>query len=118
MKDLKTKLTILVERFGQSWSACMLAMVQGDVSVLTFNHAIVASKTGLLTGLAMVAASLYKNGNQWLGIYLTGLFTVIADFVVHPQHFPLEAVVTGLGAMALATIYDKGKEIYASKERQ
>jgi len=118
LKDLKTKLTILVERFGQSWSACMLAMVQGDVTVLTFNHAIVASKTGLLTGLAMVAASLYKNGNQWLGIYLTGLFTVIADFVVHPQHFPLEAVVTGLGAMALATIYDKGKEIYASKERQ
>ena len=115
MKDLKTKLTILVERFGQAWSACMLAMVQGDVTVLTFNHAIVASKTGLLTGLAMVAASLYKNGNQWLGIYLTGLFTVIADFVVHPQHFPLEAVVTGLGAMALATIYDKGKEIVCQK---
>ena len=117
MKHLN-KLKVLVERFGQSWSACMLAMVQGDVSVLTFNHAIVASKTGLLTGLAMVAASLYKGGNQWLGIYLTGLFTVIADFVVHPQHFPLEAVVTGLGAMALAIIYDKGKEIYASKERQ
>jgi len=112
------KLKILTERFGQSWSACMLAMVQGDVSVLTFNHAIVASKTGLLTGLAMVVASLYKNGNQWLGIYLTGLFTVIADFVVHPQHFPLEAVVTGLGAMALAIIYDKSKEIYASKKRQ
>ena len=105
------KLKILVERFGQAWSACMLVMVQGDVSVLTFNHAIVASKTGLLTGLAMVAASLYKDGNQWLGIYLTGLFTVIADFVVHPQHFPLEAVVTGLGAMALATVYDKYKDI-------
>ena len=89
----------------------MVAMVQGDLSILTFNHAIVASKTGLLTGLAMVVASLYKNGNQWLGIYLTGLFTMIADFVVHPQHFPLESVVTGLGAMALATIYDKYKDI-------
>jgi len=118
LKDLKTKLTILVERFAQAWSACMLAMVQGDVTVLTFNHAIVASKTGLLTGLAMVVASLYKDGNKWLGIYLTGLFTMIADFFVHAEHFPLEAVVTGLGAMALATIYDKGKEIYASKKRQ
>ena len=46
MKHLD-KLKVLIERFGQSWSACMLAMVQGDVSVLTFNHAIVASKTGV-----------------------------------------------------------------------
>ena len=107
------KLKILAERFGQSWSACMVAMVQGDLSVLTLKHAMVASKTGLIAGIAMVIASLIPNQSKWFGLWLIGLFTMIADYMTHPTHFgkPVtEAIVTGIGAVIIALIYDKVME--------
>ena len=113
MKHLNSKVKILVERFGQSWSACMVAMVQGDLSVLTLKHAMVASKTGLIAGIAMVIASLVPNQSKWFGLWLIGLFTMIADYMTHPTHFgnPMsESIVTGVGAVIIALIYEKIKE--------
>lgn len=107
---MKQRLRILVEKFGQAWTACMCMMVQGDLSVVTLGHAFTASKTGLLTGIAMVAASFLPWDNKWVGIWLTGIFTMLADKIVHPTHFGgnwTEAIVTGFGAMILAIVYEK-----------
>tara|TARA_B110000211_G_C13603391_1_gene345712 strand:- start:44 stop:394 length:351 start_codon:yes stop_codon:yes gene_type:complete len=106
------RVKLLVEKFAEAWTACMICMVQGDVTVLTLSHAFTASKTGILTGVAMVVASssFLPWDNKWVGIFLTGIFTMIADIIVHPTHFGpewLEAVCTGFGAMMLALIYSR-----------
>ena len=104
---IKEKLILVSEKFSQSWAACMGMMVQGDLSVLTFNHALVASKVGILTGLAMLVASFLPWNNKWLGIFLTGAFTAIADALIHADNFPAEHLATGAGAMVLAIIFQK-----------
>ena len=101
------RLKVLVEKFSQSWAACMGMMVQGDLSALTLGHAITASKVGILTGLAMLVASFLPWNNKWLGIFLTGAFTAIADALIHAEHFPAEHLATGAGAMVLAIIFQK-----------
>jgi len=101
------RLKVLVEKFSQSWAACMVMMVQADLSVLTLGHAITASKVGILTGLAMLAASFLPWNNKWLGIFLTGLFTALADSIIHMAKFPYEAIATGVGAMGLAILFEK-----------
>ena len=107
LRKMHNRIKIIAEKFGESWTACMVFMVQGDLSALTLGHAITASKTGILTGLAMFAASFLPWNNKWLGIFLTGLFTAIADALIHADHFPAEHLVTGLGAMLLAILYDR-----------
>jgi hypothetical protein len=104
---IKEKLTLVTEKFGQSWAACMVAMTQGDLSVVSLGHAITASKTGILTGLAMLAASFLPWNNKWLGIFLTGAFTAIADALIHSDHFPAEHLATGAGAMLLAIVFER-----------
>lgn len=88
----------------------MLCMVQGDLTVLSFNHALTASKTGSLAGIAYVLASMTKIEGKWLGVYLTGVLTMLADLVVHPTHFGpewAEAATTGAVAAALCLVWDK-----------
>jgi len=104
---IKEKLTLVSEKFSESWAACMVMMVQADLSALTLNHALTASKTGILTGVAMLVASFLPWKNKWLGIFLTGAFTAIADTLIHADHFPAEHLATGAGAMVLAIIFQK-----------
>ena len=107
---MSKRLKLAVEKFGEAWTACMLCMVQGDLSVLTLSHVFTASKTGILTGIAIVVASFLPWTNKWIGIFLTGLFTMIADIIVHPAHFGpewAEAACTGFGAMLLAILFEK-----------
>jgi hypothetical protein len=107
------KLKLFFEKFSQAFTACGICMVQGDLTVFTFNHAMVASQTGIFTGLAIVVASLFdfaENQKNIAYIWLTGIFTMIADIAIHPSHFGVawtEAVVTGIGAMLIAVIYNK-----------
>jgi len=101
------RLKVVAEKFSEAWTACMVCMVQADLSALTISHAITASKTGILTGLAMFVASFLPWGNKWLGIFLTGAFTALADALIHADHFPAEHLVTGLGAMVLAILFEK-----------
>ena len=101
------------DKFSQAWTACMLCMVQGDLTVLTLSHALTASKTGTLAGVAYVATSLLtKVDNKWFAVWLTGVLTMLADIVVHPTHFGdnwMEAACTGLGAAILCTIFERKK---------
>ena len=97
-------------KFSEAWSACMLCMVQGDITVLTLNHAITASKTGALAGIAYVIALQFKLSSKWAGAYLTGILTAAADLIVHPTHFGphgSEALVTGAVAATICIIWDR-----------
>ena len=102
------------ETFGQAWTACLLTMVQGDITVLTLGHAITAAKTGTLTAIAFFVCSFFTRlNNQWVNAMVVGLLTAIADILIHPTHFGTqwtEGVVTGIGAGILAIILNKIKQ--------
>ena len=97
-----------VEKFCEAWTACLLTMVQGDVGALTFHHALVATKTGIIMALSFcIALAFTKKQTTYLDVLLTGVLTAVADLLVHPTHFggaTTEALVTGLGAAALALL--------------
>jgi hypothetical protein len=105
------KLRLWAKKFGEAWTACMFMMVQGDVTVLTLNHALTASKTGMITGVAFVITSSFASiNNKWANAWLTGLLTMVADIVAHPTHFGpqwLEAACTGLGAAILCYLIER-----------
>ena len=68
----------------------MICMVQGDLTVLNINHAITASKTGSLAGIAFVITSSFAAiNNKWVNAWLTGVLTMCADVIVHPTHLLL-----------------------------
>ncbi|MEK9917990.1 MAG: hypothetical protein VW496_01230 [Pelagibacteraceae bacterium] len=93
------------EKFGEAWTACMLCMVQGDVTVLTVSHALTASKTGALTGAGCVLASfVFRTRNKVTDAFMTGIVTSAADIAIHPTHFGpqmAEAALTGVVAAAI-----------------
>jgi len=97
-----------IQKFGEAWTACALAMVQGDLTIFTLKHAITAGKTGLAAATAVIVTRyLAKIDNQWMIAWLTGVMTMCADIIVHPTHFGEhwhEAAVTGAGAAFLALI--------------
>lgn len=97
-------------KFSEAWTACMLCMVQGDLTVVSLNHAITASKTGTLAGIAFViTSSVTAINNKWANAWLTGVLTMAADIVIHPTHFGehwMEAACTGLGAAFLCYILE------------
>ena len=104
--------TVISEKFTQAWSACMLCMVQGDLSVMTFNHALTASKTGLLTGLAYWITCLGDGQpkGMWYPAWLTGVLTMVSDITIHPTHFGeqwVEAACTGLTAAVLCFMWER-----------
>jgi hypothetical protein len=101
------KIKLWFEKFTQAFTACILAMVQGDISVISLKHIITASEVGALTGLAFVVSTFIKIESKYLPIYLTGLFSAVFDYVVHMPMFKGEALVTGACAMTLAFIYEK-----------
>lgn len=108
------KAKLLAEKFGESWTACMLCMVQGDLTVVSLNHAYTASKTGIIAGITVVIASFWKRiDNKYGLIWATGVLTALADLIVHPTHFGpawAEAVLTGIAAGILAWMLSRMKE--------
>lgn len=100
------KLQLAGRKFSEAWTSCLLCMVQGDLSVLSIKHAIVAGKTGLLTGLAVFVLSYSKRFpyNEYTLAWLTGVLTMLADMIVHPPQYIAESVITGIGAGVLALV--------------
>ena len=87
-------------------------MVQMDVTALTLGHFQVAAQTGALTAIAYYVTLMLGIRFPYMPVFLTGLFTAVADIIVHPTHFGpewMEALVTGLGAMFLAFVYERVK---------
>lgn len=118
LNKIELKAKLFGQKFGEAWTACMLAMVQGDVTVLTLKHAFVASKTGTLTGIVVLITSVCtKLDNKYMTAWLTGIATMVGDIIVHPTHFGAhwhESAVTGVGAgllaLTMAYIIDKKKK--------
>ena len=103
---------VFAEKFSQAWSACMLCMVQGDLAALTLNHALTASKTGILTGCAFILTSLGDGQPKgtWYPAWVTGVLTMVSDIVVHPTHFGdhwVEAACTGAAAAFLCFMWER-----------
>ena len=68
MLGLKTKLEkwSVLERFNLAWrkyteafTSCMLCMVGGDLTVVSWNHVFTASKTGTGSALALLCITLF-----------------------------------------------------------
>ena len=117
MEVIKRKLILFVNKFSLAWLACMIAMVRGDLSVLNFNHAVVASKTGTLTGIIVVLMSLVPIQFKYkLPIFMfIGCF--IGDLLTHDTHYGYwwsEAIITALIASVLSfgiTFTPAGKKL-------
>ena len=102
-----TKLKLFWQRFSEALVACLLCMVQGDLSVLTLGHAITASKTGATAASAYVALSYSSkfSGSKIAAVWLISVCTMLSDIIIHPTHFGpelMEAICTGLGSGLLA----------------
>lgn len=109
---LLDKSRLFLKRFREAWTSCLLFMVQGDVTALTVNHALTASKTGAIAGLAFVLLSfskILKDDKMTITITI-GVLTMMADYLIHPTHFGpelAEAVCTGVGAAVIAYLMIK-----------
>ena len=95
-----------VEQYAEATTACLLAMVQGDLLSIGWSHWLIASRTGLFAAVATSAAlALTRVDRRWAVALLLGLGTTIADALVHTGGFGsflVEAGVTGAGAAALS----------------
>ena len=96
------------ENITESATACLLAMVQGNVLALGVGHWIVASQTGVAAGI-LASVALYASGGRgrWVVAGVLALTTGIVDYLVHPGGFgpvAAEAVVTGLAAGVLSVL--------------
>ena len=108
--SVQARIRIIRDRFGQAFSACMIAMLQGDVTVISVTHIITAGRVGMITAMACVIATFIPRHTRTVGIWLTGVFTAVADYVTHPSAMPgalTECLVTGAGALVLALLWDR-----------
>ena len=112
------RVNLFVKRFREAWVACLFCMVQGDLTVISINHAITAAKTGTIAASVLVALSYSPklSGSKTWSLWLIGVITSISDYAVHPTHFGpelAEALCTGVGAAGIAyvmmTFVDKEK---------
>jgi hypothetical protein len=105
----------LFENVGESATACMITMLQGNLLAMTWTHWVIASRTGLISGSIATAAILVagKRGRVFAAIALL-LATLLGDYFTHPSHFlgPLaEPAVTAVAAAVLSFIVGKALEI-------
>lgn len=100
------RLAPLAENVGEAFTACMLAMVQGNLLVVSVSHVVVATQTGLASGvLATAVVWMMRARSRWVVALTLGLITSVVDYMVHPGMFgPVfaEAAVTGAVAAALS----------------
>ncbi len=104
---IKKKAGPLLENVAESGAACLVTMVQGNLLLVGLTHWITATQTGLIAGIAATTAiALAKTSNRILVALILGTVTAVVDYFVHPgmlgEHHATEAIVTGLGAVALS----------------
>ena len=96
------------ENAAEATTACVIAMVQGNLLVLSLSHWLIATQTGLVAGAATMAALMATRAKHpWVVSSLLGAITSVVDFFMHPGMigpFFLEALLTGLGAALLSYV--------------
>lgn len=95
-----------LENTAESTVACVVAMTQANLLVVTAGHWIVAAQTGLIAGSATATlVVLARTRKRWVISALLGILTALVDYWVHPGGFGpvfMEAAVTGLIAAVLS----------------
>lgn len=109
------KWDILYKKISEVTPACLLMMVQGDLTAITLTHWVKAFSTGSLTAIGMIVLSFIKSNkdfyeNKYLLAALTSLVTMVVDYQIHPSHYTgayTEALMTGLAAGTISIIMTK-----------
>jgi len=115
--DIKRKLSLFFHKLSLAWLSCMIFMVQGNLPALTSAHAIIATRTGVITGFLVVLMSFipWKFQYKLPILMFIGCFT--ADMLSHPTHFGQywsEAACTALLAAVFSyviTLSPAGKKL-------
>lgn len=109
MDRVKKAIKAFPEKFGEAWLPCMVFMVEGDISKLTWYHAKIAYNTGIGCAVTYAICCLFlKRINAVNSALLTAFLTFIADVTNHPTHFGawwFEAFCTGISAGILSLIF-------------
>ena len=118
MRDKKA--FFYLESFSEATTACLIAMVQGNIFALGLSHLLIASQTGLVAGvLATSTILIARIQSKWIISLVLGVITTIADYLVHPGmmfEWALgEALATGVCAGVLS--YAVGKLLEYLKKR-
>jgi len=115
--DIKRKLSLFFHKLSLAWLSCMIFMVQGNLPALTSSHAIIATRTGAITGFLVVLMSFipWKFHYKLPLLMFIGCFT--ADILSHSTHFGeawSEAACTALLAAVFSymiTLSPAGKKL-------
>ena len=111
------KIALFFHKLSLAWLSCMIFMVQGNLTALTSTHALIATRTGAITGFLVVLMSLIPIKFHFkLPIFMfIGCF--VADILSHPTHFSeywSEAFCTALLAASFSyviTLSPAGKKL-------
>ena len=112
---------LLGRKFLESWTSCIVMLSNGDLTGISHQHLIGASKTGAFTGVAMVIAYLSFRRKldtiyiKYLAIILTGVFACLGEHIARltdtsawPDGVDLQkSFLVGLGAAFIAFITEK-----------
>ena len=105
----KEKLIIFFRRTSEAVPACLFAMVQGYLALITWAHWATALRTGTAAGVVMVTLSVVEPKtwlhNKYTTGALTGIATALSDYFVHPAGFTGESIATGIAAAILCILY-------------
>ena len=84
---MKRKINLFFHKLSLAWLSCMIFMVQGNLPQLTSEHALIATRTGAITGLLVVLMSFipWKFYLKLPLLMFIGCF--VADLLSHSTHF-------------------------------
>ena len=96
---------IFSKRLSEATIACMVAMTQGNLIIMTLGHWSKALQVGTVAALATILFIIidkeHITQSKFAMAGTIGFFTAVADFILHPSGFggpSTEACVTGIGA--------------------
>ena len=84
---MKRKINLFFHKLSLAWLSCMLFMVQGNLLALTTKHALIATKTGVITGFLVVLMSFVPWKFEYKLPILMFVGCFIADMLSHLSHF-------------------------------
>ncbi len=105
------RLMLCGHKVAEAGVACLLLMVQGQLSDVTVTHLLIASKTGLLAVLPVLVITFTHHArhflNRWTSALTLGICTFAADAAIQPSHYTgqfTEAALTGVGAFVFSIL--------------
>jgi integral membrane sensor domain MASE1 len=105
------RLVLCGHKVVEAGAACLVLMVQGQLSEVTAAHFLIASKTGLLAVVPVLGITFTHYArhfiNRWTSSLILGICTFAADAAIHPSHYPgqyTEAALTGIGALVFSLL--------------